>query len=125
MNVNSREPKGNKKRKPAKECPNPLFLKWLERWRDEAKAKDSKLQYVYNKVQISAVHNLSQASVRDIDTHSLLKFQAVSSMKKYPLPLESGKEAMILDGIGKHLKHLCRLQLLQFNRPVLINHLIY
>ena len=41
-----------------------------------------------------------------METDALFKFQAVSSMKKYPLPLESGKEATILDGIGKHLKHL-------------------
>ena len=41
----------NRKKTVLKECPNPLFLKWLERWRDEAKANDSKLQYVYNKVR--------------------------------------------------------------------------
>lgn len=37
-------------RKKQRECPNPLFLKWLEEWRDEAKQKNSKLQYTYGKV---------------------------------------------------------------------------
>jgi hypothetical protein len=32
-----------------------------------------------------------------------IKFQAIGSLKKYPLPLESGKEATILDGIGKSI----------------------
>lgn len=50
MDGNLRRPKATKKRKTIRECPNPLFLKWLERWRDETKAKDSKMQYVYNKV---------------------------------------------------------------------------
>ena len=54
MDGNSRRPKATKRKKPVKECPNPLFLKWLERWRDEAKAKESKLQYVYNKVRIKS-----------------------------------------------------------------------
>lgn len=38
-------------RKKQRECPNPLFLKWLEEWRDEAKQKNSKLQYTYAKVR--------------------------------------------------------------------------
>ena len=38
-------------RKKQRVCPNPLFLKWLEDWRDEAKAKNSKLQYTYGKVK--------------------------------------------------------------------------
>jgi hypothetical protein len=52
MQRSSRQEKAEKRRKATRECPNPLFLKWLERWRDEAKAKESKLQYVYNKVGI-------------------------------------------------------------------------
>jgi len=43
-------------------------------WRDEAKQKNSKLQYTYAK--------------------------AAAAVKKYPLPLSSGEEAMILDNIG-------------------------
>ena len=38
-------------RKKQRECPNPLYLKWLEEWRDEAKQKNSKLQYTYAKVR--------------------------------------------------------------------------
>ena len=44
--------KTTKQKKQPKSCPNPLFLKWLEQWRDEAKSKESKLQYVYSKVSI-------------------------------------------------------------------------
>ena len=44
--------KTTKQKKQPKSCPNPLFLKWLEQWRDEAKSKESKLQYVYSKVQL-------------------------------------------------------------------------
>jgi len=62
-------------RKKQRECPNPLFLKWLEEWRDEAKEKNSKLQYTYGK--------------------------AATALKKYPLPLSCGKDAMILDNIGE------------------------
>ncbi|XP_067031660.1 crossover junction endonuclease MUS81-like isoform X1 [Acropora muricata] len=62
------------RRKKQRECPNPLFLKWLELWRDEAKQKNSKLQYTYGK--------------------------AATALRKYPLPLSCGKEAMILDNIG-------------------------
>ncbi|CAH3044617.1 unnamed protein product [Pocillopora meandrina] len=61
-------------RKKQQKCPNPLFLKCLEDWRDEAKQRNSKLQHTYAK--------------------------AAAAMKKYPLPLSCGKEAMILDNIG-------------------------
>lgn len=45
-------------RKKQRECPNPLFLKWLEEWRDEAKQKSSKLQYTYAKVRdVNHKHN--------------------------------------------------------------------
>lgn len=50
MDGSLKRAKPGRKRKMIKECPNPLFLKWLERWRDEAKAKESKMQYVYSKV---------------------------------------------------------------------------
>jgi len=55
-------------------CMNPLFLSWLEGWRDEAKDKGLNSQWTYEK--------------------------AMSSLKKYPLPLRSGKEAKILENIG-------------------------
>ncbi|KAL2079727.1 hypothetical protein ACEWY4_025471 [Coilia grayii] len=62
-------------------CPNPLFLQWLTELRDQAAEKGLKTQYVYQK--------------------------ALSSLKKYPLPLKNGKEAKILqhfgDGICKML----------------------
>ncbi|XP_032238437.1 crossover junction endonuclease MUS81 [Nematostella vectensis] len=67
---------GRKAKKPF-ENPNPLFLKWLEEWRDEARAKDSKLKHAYAK--------------------------AASSMCKYPMPLQCGRDAMILEGIGESI----------------------
>lgn len=55
-------------------CPNPLFLQWLTEMRDQAKEKNLKTQYVYQK--------------------------AINSLKKYPLPLKNGKEAKILQNFG-------------------------
>ncbi|XP_041926916.1 crossover junction endonuclease MUS81 [Alosa sapidissima] len=55
-------------------CPNPLFLQWLTELRDQAAEKGLKTQYVYQK--------------------------ALSSLKKYPLPLRNGKEAKILQNFG-------------------------
>ncbi|XP_072277416.1 crossover junction endonuclease MUS81 isoform X3 [Pyxicephalus adspersus] len=59
---------------PLPSCPNPLFLKWLTECRDSASEKGLKTQFVYQK--------------------------AISSLKKYPLPLYSGKEAKILQNFG-------------------------
>ncbi|XP_034532981.1 crossover junction endonuclease MUS81 [Notolabrus celidotus] len=55
-------------------CPNPLFLKWLTELRDQAKEKGLKIQHVYQK--------------------------AISSLNKYPLPLQNAKEAKILQNFG-------------------------
>ncbi|XP_038586653.1 crossover junction endonuclease MUS81 isoform X1 [Micropterus salmoides] len=55
-------------------CPNPLFLKWLTELRDQAREKGLKIQYTYQK--------------------------AISSLNKYPLPLQSAKEAKILQNFG-------------------------
>ncbi|XP_034713011.1 crossover junction endonuclease MUS81 isoform X2 [Etheostoma cragini] len=55
-------------------CPNPLFLRWLTELRDEAKEKGLKIQYTYQK--------------------------AISSLNKYPLPLQNAKEAKILQNFG-------------------------
>ncbi|KAK2862834.1 hypothetical protein Q5P01_002367 [Channa striata] len=55
-------------------CPNPLFLQWLTELRDEAKEKGLKIQYTYQK--------------------------AISSLNKYPLPLQNAKEAKILQNFG-------------------------
>ncbi|KAM8939735.1 structure-specific endonuclease subunit MUS81 [Pelodytes ibericus] len=62
------------RKRPLPSCPNPLFLKWLTEWRDVAAEKGLKTQYVYQK--------------------------AISSLKKYPLPLRNGKEAKILQNFG-------------------------
>ncbi|XP_053305678.1 crossover junction endonuclease MUS81 [Spea bombifrons] len=62
------------RKRPLPPCPNPLFLKWLTEWRDAAAEKGLKTQFVYQK--------------------------AISSLKKYPLPLRNGKEAKILQNFG-------------------------
>lgn len=54
--------------------PNPLFEKWLTEWKVEAAEKGWKTQYVYKK--------------------------ALDSLKKYPLPLKSGKDAKVLEYFG-------------------------
>ncbi|XP_077863715.1 structure-specific endonuclease subunit MUS81-like [Saccoglossus kowalevskii] len=63
-----------KKKKPDRPCPNPLFLQWLTEWRDESAKTGSNRQFTYAK--------------------------AINSLKKYPVPLTSGKEAKILEGFG-------------------------
>ncbi|XP_047433210.1 crossover junction endonuclease MUS81 [Mugil cephalus] len=62
------------RKRPLPSCPNPLFLKWLTELRDEAKEKGLKIQYTYQK--------------------------AISSLNKYPLPLQNAKEAKILQNFG-------------------------
>ncbi|GFU51335.1 crossover junction endonuclease MUS81 [Nephila pilipes] len=57
--------------------PNPLFVKWLTEWKQDAAEKGLKVQYTYAK--------------------------ALSSLKKYPLPLSSGKEAKMLEYFGDKL----------------------
>lgn len=58
-------------------CPNPLFEKWLEEWRNEAAEKNSDVQYCYAK--------------------------ALESLRKYPITLKSGKECLILKNFGTKL----------------------
>ncbi|KAM8899418.1 crossover junction endonuclease MUS81 isoform 1-T2 [Spinachia spinachia] len=76
--------------------PNPLFLKWLTELRDEAKEKGLKIQYTYQK--------------------------AISSLNKYPLPLQNAKEAKILqnfgDGICKILDEKLQRHLRENDAPI-------
>lgn len=57
--------------------PNPLFQEWLEKLLEEAKAKQSKLEPMLH--------------------------EAMTSLSKYPLPLESGAECAILKGFDRRL----------------------
>ncbi|XP_043266273.1 crossover junction endonuclease MUS81 isoform X2 [Colletes gigas] len=57
--------------------PNPLFELWLEKWRKQAAFKNPDLQYSFSK--------------------------ALASLRKYPLPLKSGKDCIILQHFGKKL----------------------
>ncbi|KAM3857350.1 crossover junction endonuclease MUS81, partial [Diretmus argenteus] len=54
--------------------PNPLFLQWLTELRDQARERGLKTQHVYQK--------------------------AISSLQKYPLPLQNAREAKILQNFG-------------------------
>ncbi|XP_035216599.1 crossover junction endonuclease MUS81-like isoform X2 [Stegodyphus dumicola] len=80
--------KQRKKKKYPK--PNPLFEKWLTEWKDDAKEKGLKTQYVYAK--------------------------ALSSLKKYPLPLSSGKEAKILEYFGDKICAMLDAKLLEWKQ---------
>ncbi|KAK7103517.1 hypothetical protein V1264_018398 [Littorina saxatilis] len=63
------------KRKRKKETnPNPLFAEWIAEWRDEAKEKGWKSEFIYSK--------------------------ALKSLKRFPLPLSTGKECKILQNFG-------------------------
>jgi crossover junction endonuclease MUS81 len=57
--------------------PNPLFENWLEEWKNEAASKGSIMQYRFGKV--------------------------LSSLRKYPLPLKSGRDCGVLDYFGYRL----------------------
>jgi crossover junction endonuclease MUS81 len=77
-----------RKRRRKSICPNPLFLKWLEEWRDEAMENGWKTSYTLNK--------------------------AIRSVKQYPLPLNSGTEARILDNIGEKVARMLDDKLSEF-----------
>lgn len=57
--------------------PNRLFESWLEEWRNEAVLRNSELRNYFTK--------------------------ALDSLRRYPLPLESGKECIILQHFGTKL----------------------
>lgn len=80
--------------------PNPLFEKWLTEWRDKAIENDSKMQYTFT--------------------------LALDSLKKYPLPLESGKDCKILRGFGNKLckmldERLTKHRLIYMNSNDILN----
>ncbi|XP_027974179.1 crossover junction endonuclease MUS81 isoform X4 [Eumetopias jubatus] len=68
------------RKRPLPVCPNPLFVRWLTEWRDEAASRGRRTQFVFQK--------------------------APRSLRRYPLPLRSGKEAKILQHFGDRL---CRM----------------
>ncbi|KAJ2744602.1 Crossover junction endonuclease mus81 [Coemansia sp. BCRC 34301] len=57
------------------ECANPLFLKWVGEWYDEACARNTRTQHVLKK--------------------------AYTSLQRYPLRMEDPREALQLQGIGQ------------------------
>ncbi|XP_039287731.1 crossover junction endonuclease MUS81 isoform X2 [Nilaparvata lugens] len=57
--------------------PNPLFVKWISEWLEEAKKRNMQLHW-----------NLEKA---------------LESLKKFPIPLKSGKDCLILEHFGKGL----------------------
>ncbi|KAM9220409.1 crossover junction endonuclease MUS81 isoform 2-T2 [Dugong dugon] len=68
------------RKRPLPVCPNPLFVRWLTEWRDEATSRGRRTRFVFQK--------------------------ALRSLQRYPLPLRSGKEAKILQHFGDGL---CRM----------------
>uniref|UniRef100_A0A8C5SFB1 Crossover junction endonuclease MUS81 n=1 Tax=Laticauda laticaudata TaxID=8630 RepID=A0A8C5SFB1_LATLA len=64
--------------KPPQEGPNPLFTRWLEEWRDQAEENGR------------------------LKSHRAYE-RALSSLRKYPLPLRSGREARILMYFGEKI----------------------
>ncbi|XP_013369302.1 PREDICTED: crossover junction endonuclease MUS81 isoform X2 [Chinchilla lanigera] len=68
------------RKRPLPVCPNPLFVRWLTEWRDAAASRGRRTRFVFQK--------------------------ALRSLRRYPLPLRSGKEAKILQHFGDRL---CRM----------------
>ncbi|XP_012062760.1 PREDICTED: crossover junction endonuclease MUS81 [Atta cephalotes] len=70
--------------------PNRLFESWLEEWRNEAVLRNSELHNHFAK--------------------------ALDSLKRYPLPLESGKECIILQHFGTKLCSMLDKKLEEYKR---------
>lgn len=70
--------------------PNRLFESWLEEWKNEAMLRNSELQNHFTR--------------------------ALDSLKRYPLPLESGKECIILQHFGMKLCSLLDKKLEEYRR---------
>lgn len=70
--------------------PNPLFEQWLTEWKDQAKSNDSKMQYTFS--------------------------NALKTLKKYPIPLESGKDCIILKGFGNKICEMLDKKLSEYKR---------
>ncbi|XP_066588124.1 crossover junction endonuclease MUS81-like [Prorops nasuta] len=70
--------------------PNPLFEFWLQQWKKKAVVENSSMQFYFSK--------------------------ALSSMKKYPLPLESGKDCIILENFGQKLCSMLDKKLLEYKK---------
>lgn len=70
--------------------PNRLFESWLEEWRNEAVLRNSELHNHFAK--------------------------ALDSLKRYPLPLESGKECIILQHFGTKLCSMLDKKLEEYRR---------
>ncbi|XP_076361828.1 mus81 structure-specific endonuclease subunit isoform X2 [Tachypleus tridentatus] len=80
--------KQKRRRKRIFKNPNPLFVKWLTEWREEAIAKGWKTQHTYTK--------------------------ALKSLKNYPVPLKSAKEAKILEFFGDKLCQMLDKKLAEY-----------
>lgn len=72
-----------------KKCQNPLFEKWLKEWKDEAKKSGSEMHYTFNR--------------------------ALTSLKKFPFKLNSGKECIILENFGSKICQMLDKKLEEFN----------
>ena len=97
------EARKRRKRRPINGCPNPLFVQWVEEWRDEARNDGLKTQYTYTKVYHVALCNymhMYTSLCKITCAKAGLRVQALNSLRKYPLPLSSGQEAKILNHIG-------------------------
>jgi crossover junction endonuclease MUS81 len=90
--MDTKVPKKRKKRVTVKlkKHPNPLFEKWLEEWKDEAVSKGSDLQYSFGR--------------------------ALSSLRKYPLPLKNGRDCGVLDYFGNRLCVMLDRKLAEYRR---------
>lgn len=97
------------RKRPLPVCPNPLFVRWLTEWRDEAASRGRRTQFVFQKVGLVGPNgDRCWPSQRTPLTRWGIPCprQALRSLRRYPLPLRSGKEAKILRHFGDGL---CRM----------------
>ncbi len=73
-NIYKKNFSNSKSNKSLTPCANPVFEEWLTEWKNDAVARDLNSRHIFTKCLVS--------------------------LRKYPLPLKTGKECIILEGFG-------------------------
>lgn len=102
------------RKRPLPACPNPLFVRWLTEWRDAAASRGRRTRFVFQKVgplgsdgvKCWLKQTIRPFSALPCSNRAPYPCQALCSLRRYPLPLHSGKEAKILQHFGDGL---CRM----------------
>ena len=102
------------RKRPTKACANPMFEKWLEEWKQEAQERGLNSVHTYRKVRGLALFRIT-LEIQKFNTTIFtlvfsIHFQALYSLRQYPLPLKDGQEAKKLPNFGEN----CDLSTINF-----------